>query len=304
MRQKLNYQLIEKLINEGKSYKEITEITGYKRDSVYGYCWKTFGKMQDRNKFRRQSIPISQEQKEILFGMMMGDGHIQKVINSYQGRINHSIKQLEYCIYNKKLIDDLTYDVKFYSTTNKLYPGKIYENCYFCFKPNESLKEIYNLFYYNKKKDVPLDLSLLTPRAMAIWFMDDGSANGRCTISIATCSFSIDGLLRLKNYLYEKYKLEVIINKEFKLYFKAESGRRFFHLIKDYMIDEMMYKFKYVNTSADLKQGELLGHPNMKDEDNQQPSLNSNIFEGSETNRRVLSNNLEDSNSDTSALPQ
>ena len=69
MREKLNHELIEKLVNEGKSYKEIIEITGYKKNSVHGYCWKKFGKMQDRNKFRRQSIPISQEQKEILFGM-------------------------------------------------------------------------------------------------------------------------------------------------------------------------------------------------------------------------------------------
>ena len=46
-----------------------------------------------------------------------------------------------------------------------------------------------------------------------------------------------------------------------------------------------------------LKQGELLEKP---EEVNQQPSLDSNIFEGSETNNRVL----RDSNVDTSALPR
>lgn len=49
-----------------------------------------------------------------------------------------------------------------------------------------------------------------------------------------------------------------------------------------------------------FKQGELLEHP---DEDNQQPSLNSNILEGSTTNTRIQTDNAEDSNSDTSALP-
>ena len=67
------------------------------------------------------------------------------------------------------------------------------------------------------------------------------------------------------------------------------------------MIEEMMYKFKYVNTSADLKQGELLGYPRM--EDNQQPSLSSNAPEGSETNSRILLDITKDSNADTSALP-
>ncbi len=48
-----------------------------------------------------------------------------------------------------------------------------------------------------------------------------------------------------------------------------------------------------------LKQGELLETPEV---DNQQPSLNSNVLEGSETNARVQTDHAEDSNSDTSAL--
>ena len=48
-----------------------------------------------------------------------------------------------------------------------------------------------------------------------------------------------------------------------------------------------------------LKQGELLENPGV---DNQQPSLNSNIFEGSETNAQVPTDYAVDSNSDTSAL--
>ena len=49
-----------------------------------------------------------------------------------------------------------------------------------------------------------------------------------------------------------------------------------------------------------VKQGELLETP---EEDNQQPSIYRNIIEGSETNNRVLTDNAEDSNVDTSALP-
>lgn len=48
-----------------------------------------------------------------------------------------------------------------------------------------------------------------------------------------------------------------------------------------------------------LKQGELLETPEV---DNQQPSLNSNVLEGSETNVRVQTDHAEDSNNDTSAL--
>lgn len=58
---------------------------------------------------------------------------------------------------------------------------------------------------------------------------------------------------------------------------------------------------KYKKIIGVLKQGELLENSEV---DNQQPSLNSNILEGSETNSRVLLNTLEDSNADTSTLLQ
>lgn len=50
-----------------------------------------------------------------------------------------------------------------------------------------------------------------------------------------------------------------------------------------------------------FKQGELLETHN--DNDNQQPSISSNAFKGSTTNSRVQTDNAEDSNADTSALP-
>ena len=49
-----------------------------------------------------------------------------------------------------------------------------------------------------------------------------------------------------------------------------------------------------------LKQGEL---PESLEVDNRQPSIYRNIIEGSTTNSRVLTDNAEDSNTDTSALP-
>jgi hypothetical protein len=55
-------------------------------------------------------------------------------------------------------------------------------------------------------------------------------------------------------------------------------------------------------SDARLKQGELLGTPITICEDNQQPSLSSNTLKGSTTNNRVLTDNSEDSNVDTSAL--
>ena len=65
------------------------------------------------------------------------------------------------------------------------------------------------------------------------------------------------------------------------------------NLNKNEMID------KYKQIIGVLKQGELLENLN---KDNQQPSLDSNILEGSTTNSRIQTCNDEDSNANTSAL--
>lgn len=270
MRQQLDYELLESLLESGKSYKQIVEITGYNKNSVYGFFHRTHGKLTDRNKSRRQVIEITKTEEEILFGTLMGDGNIQKMPNSYFGRTNHCLAQEIYCLHVRENLERLTYPVKYRTVKVNKYPDKVYQQCYFCLKPNENLKYLYDIFYGGKQKDVPEDLSLLTPRAMAYWFMDDGTASGKCSISIATCSFSLEGLLRLTNFLKITYDLDVTIQKDFKLYFSASSGQKFYNLVKEFIIEEMAYKFKYVNSSsAGLKLDKLLETPG---EDNQQPS--------------------------------
>ena len=202
MGKRLNTVLLEELYNKNNSYKEIIEITGYNRNSVNGYFHRTKGPMKDSRKFRRNSIEITDIQRQILFGTLMGDGNLQKQkIRSYSGRYNHSIKQLIYCEHIREKLGSLCSDVKFATSVGS--NGKTYNSCYFILKNNLNLEYFYNMFYNNTKKDVPLDLSLLTPLAMAYWFMDDGTASGGCSISIATCSFSLEGLLKLKEYFYE-----------------------------------------------------------------------------------------------------
>lgn len=64
--------------------------------------------------------------------------------------------------------------------------------------------------------------------------------------------------------------------------------------------EKLIVRDKLGRITAVLKQGELL--ENHKTNDNQQPSLSGNAFEGSTTNSRVQTDNAVDSNADTSAL--
>lgn len=87
------------------------------------------------------------------------------------------------------------------------------------------------------------------------------------------------------------------INKEY----KQCKGYQFKRNDDNYKIFEIQVNAggKAVRKPVPVKQGELLENPEM---DNQQPSLDRNIFEGSTTNFQILPDNAEDSNEDTSAL--
>lgn len=75
-------------------------------------------------------------------------------------------------------------------------------------------------------------------------------------------------------------------------------------MIKKAIEDKKFYRnfyWEYYEPTIEnsRKQGELLGTPEV---DNQQPSLDSNIFEGSTTNDQIQTSKVEDGNIDTSAL--
>jgi hypothetical protein len=62
-----------------------------------------------------------------------------------------------------------------------------------------------------------------------------------------------------------------------------------------------LYILSIIDQIGVFKSEELLENPEV---DNQQPSLNRNIFKGSTTNSRILTDNAEDSNGNTSIRPE
>ena len=240
----INKEIVTSLLEQEKSYNEIAKELGVTRNSIGRFCRKHYGLLKDRGKSTRQSIQLSTKQKEILFGGLLGDLCIRKHNKNYRGHIVHSIKQLEYAQYLYKELNNLSGIFRFIKVKAN---NKLYDECQFTLRPNLNLKFLYEAFYDNfgGKKDIPFDLSLLTPQAIAIWFMDDGFLldNGHSkTLGFSTCSFSLDGLLRIQKYLKETYNIETIIRKNFYLIVKKSSAMLLKNLISDYIIDSMKYK--------------------------------------------------------------
>jgi ubiquinol-cytochrome c reductase cytochrome b subunit len=98
-----------------------------------------------------------------------------------------------------------------------------------------------------KIKIIPLNIEeYLTPLALAIWFMDDGSKIGKGA-KIATNCFTYNEIIFLSEVLYKKYniKTSVIssgINKGYTLYISTTSMSIFIKLIKPFMLPSLYYK--------------------------------------------------------------
>lgn len=82
------------------------------------------------------------------------------------------------------------------------------------------------MFYNNKKKVIPLNISdYLTPLALAIWIMDDGTWK-KPGVRIATNSFTLEEVELLKLTLENKFNIKSSLhknNKQYQLYIKGES---------------------------------------------------------------------------------
>lgn len=245
MRRIINKTEFDILLNSGKTYSEIAEILNFTTNSIGRFYRKHYGILTDRGKSIRQSINITQQQKEIIFGSLLGDMHIQKHNKNYRGNVVHSYKQENYAKHIYNLLSPLVGKFRYVKVKAS---NKIYDENAFVIRPNLQLKEFYDIFYekFNGKKDVPYNLDLLTPQAIAIWFMDDGfllkNDHNSKSLGFSTCSFSEEGLIRLHNFLQNKYNIETIIRKNNYLIVRKKSAQRLKSIIEPFIIDEMKYK--------------------------------------------------------------
>lgn len=194
----------------------------------------------------------------ILFGCLLGDGHGESRTKNYSVRftIKQSNKNVEYLMWLYKYFSSRGYCTQ-KKPNLKITIGKKTKK-YFYYKFNtfsySNLLYFYNIFYPPKSegiKKIPENKYLkeyLTPLALAVWFMDDGSkASGGVIIS--TNSFSYQDLQRLVFFLGEEYNLKCSLQSQgdqYRLYINKSSLPILTTLIKKHMVPSMYYKLNNV----------------------------------------------------------
>jgi LAGLIDADG DNA endonuclease family len=104
------------------------------------------------------------------------------------------------------------------------------------------LTPYYAAFYGGGVKSIP-ELEL-TPLALAVWFMDDGSKSYRA-VYLNTQQFDVASQERLKVQLMSQFWIRVTLNRDktyYRLRMAVESVARFRRLIEPHLLEEFAYK--------------------------------------------------------------
>jgi hypothetical protein len=249
-------------------------------------------------------IEVDSELRQFLLGSFLGDGCFtmsSKKSKNARLVVSHGEKQTDYNIWKLRFLQSkgIVARIKNYTAKDVRVKKGFYTTNILKTESNT----LFNSYcsQYTPKKSINYDfLKDLDAFGLALWFMDDGFAT-KNSFQISSCSFLDEEIAILQRILKENFDINTNKNAVNEIYIVAESREKFLSLITPYVIPSLKYKLIPYANRVHVKQGELLEHPN---KDNQQPSLGSNTFEGSTTNNRVLSDNSEDSNVDTSTLQQ
>ena len=209
----------------------------------------------------KKTLKLSDLQKEVLIGVLLGDGHLetQNGGRTYRLKIEHSSLQKEYA--------DWLYEVfKEWVTTpprerTQIVLGISYNKYGFSTLSHGAFRFYAQQFYQNKKKVLPKAIQKwLSPIAMAVWYMDDGSikSSHHRALIINTQSFSLPDLKRLISILKDKYGIEMKPRKQsrksieiYQLITTSDTVAKFVDLIRPHVLLPMRYKLgKLGNTIA------------------------------------------------------
>ncbi len=187
-------------------------------------------------------MDLTQRQKEIIIGCILGDGYLRKIPNRKDAflEINHSVKAKEYADWKYKELENIVKSAPRIRRQNK----GVFKQAYrFFTRQMPELSQLWESFYENGKKVIPKGFTL-TPLALAVWFMDDGSKTQKGDVYLNSQQFDFASQRRLLHAL-RILGIRARMNKDGKYYrirIYKESLPRFFKLIFPYIHPSMRYK--------------------------------------------------------------
>ncbi len=210
----------------------------------------------------KEECELTPEQKEIIIGVILGDGCLEKlnIRSNTRLKIDNAYPDQEKFVYTlRKFFDSITnMEPKILTRTDKR-SNKTSQSISFSTLTLPCLNYYHELFYKNKKKSIPSNIEeLLTERGLAFWLMGDGLyRKDRGGVIICTDSFVLEDTKLLTAVLINKFELSASTSKHkdnvYRIYIHKKSVDKLIGLVKPYFISTMEYKLGWGVRSSPTK---------------------------------------------------
>ena len=201
-----------------------------------------------RPRILKNNLVLSEFQKEVLVGLLLGDGCLERAKNSTGARLKVSQggNQHEFVEWLYEVFKDFVQTPPRLKQTNR--NGRSHSEVVFNTLTHSDFKNFYEMFYPTGKKIIPESIShFLTPIAFAVWFMGDGSVKSKeCRGRILnTQSFNRTEIERLIVILKDKFDLKSSIRTQkdgLQIYISAKSADILNAILRDKILPSFYYK--------------------------------------------------------------
>lgn len=183
----------------------------------------------DSSDNQKSKLLLNDDQYQLVLGSFLGDGNLSKQskFNTYRLRLAQGDAQLAYLKMKAKILnaEKITKGVSGYTGKNTI--NYVQTKTFILDKPIwDSLKD-------------------MDARALAIWYMDDGSLNNSNNVSLHSNAFTYKEHLYLQEILKTNFNLDAVISSNKGYYyflFNKENGTKLLTLIADYVHTDLLHK--------------------------------------------------------------
>jgi recombination protein RecA len=198
----------------------------------------------------KKTLKLTKTQRSIIVGTLLGDGHLetQNGRKAYRLKIEHASGQEAYAAWLYEQLQDWVRTPL--ATKQKQVAGVT--SLHFWFQTLSVVQfRFYGLQFYDDQgqKRVPKIIRrLLTPLALAVWFMDDGLAKSKHhrAVILNTQCFKRRDIIKLQDALAKRYGLETSIRIQkdgLQILITGEHAHSFMMIVAPYMLPSFSYKF-------------------------------------------------------------
>lgn len=192
---------------------------------------------------KKASFQLSDVQKAVLIGTLLGDGSLGKRGKFHRLHIKHSYNQFFFVEYKREIFSNIV-NMKIRTFKQKV-KEKEYKFAEFVTLTHPEFSRFYREFYKDGKKTISLNVSKqLTPLSLAVWFMDDGCAE-YAGLSFNTQCFSVEELQPLRKIILEAYNIETSVRKNkngWIIYIPKRFISEFTEIVGKYILPKFRYK--------------------------------------------------------------